>query len=181
MNRPRLCPWRSGISFSSMPIIESAIAPDPSCKRVFVDVDRFQLQKCRFRCKAQDGVDFAFSLAEPLGNGDSVFATETHVYEIRQLPEKVLRIALPNSASAAAQLAWHIGNLHQPVDIRETYLLVGDDPALRRILKNIEVSFEQIVEVFSPPPHSAYPAHQHVPGLEYDHSHFFGATHATPL
>jgi urease accessory protein len=161
-----------------MPIVESAIDADPACRRVFINVDRFQLQKCRFRCKAEDGRDFAFSLEVPLKHGDCVYATDTHCYELRQLPEKVLRITLPETPSDAAQLAWQIGNLHQPVDIRERDLLVGDDPALRRILKKLDVKFDSITDIFSPPPHSAYPAHQHVPGLEYDHSHFFGATHS---
>jgi urease accessory protein len=164
-----------------MPIVESAIEGKSALKRVFIEVDRFQLQKCRFRCKAQDGMDFAFALENPLKNGDCVFETGTHCYELKQLPEKVIRVALPVTPSDAAQLAWQIGNFHQPVDIRDTYLLVSNDPALHRVLKKLDLKFDTTTEVFSPPPHSAFPAHQHVPGLEYDHSHFFGASHGTAV
>jgi urease accessory protein UreE len=96
---------------------------------------------------------------------------------LRQLREKVIRIELPGSSSEIAQLAWQIGNLHQPVDVRETFLLVADDPALRRVLKKGVFKFEIITETFTPPAHSAFAAHQYVPGLEYQHSHFFGISH----
>ncbi len=160
-----------------MPIIENAIDPVPGLKRVFIEVDRFQLQKCRFRCKAKDGMDFAFALGSPLKNGNCVYKTATHCYELRQLREKVVRIELPGSSSKIARLAWQIGNLHQPVDVRETFLLVADDPALRRILKKGGFKFKVITDTFTPAAHSAFAAHQHVPGLEYQHSHIFGISH----
>ena len=160
-----------------MPIIESAIEPVPGLKRVFIEVDRFQLQKCRFRCKAKDGMDFAFALENPLENGCCVYRTATHCYELKQLREKLIRIELPGDSSRIAQLAWQIGNLHQPVDIREDFLLVADDPALRRVLKERGFKLEVITDIFNPPAHSSFAAHQYVPGLEYQHSHFFGINH----
>ena len=160
-----------------MPIIENAIEPVSGLKQVFIEVDRFQLQKCRFRCKAKDGTDFAFALESPLENGCCVYRTATHCYELKQLREKLIRIELPGNSSKIAQLAWQIGNLHQPVDIREDFLLVADDPALRRVLKERGFKLETITDIFNPPAHSSFPAHQHVPGLEYQHSHFFGINH----
>ncbi len=164
-----------------MPLIENAIQCSAELSEMFIEVDRFQLQKCRFRCEATDGTDFAFSLEEPLKNGDCVHRTLTHCYILKQLPEKVIRVNLPEIAKEVAQLAWQIGNLHQPVDIRDNFLLVSDDPALRRTLKKLGLKFKSSKEIFSPPPHSEFPAHQHVPELEYDHSHFFSISHGSTV
>lgn len=156
-----------------MPIVEHAIERSArDLELVAIEVDRHSLQRCRWRRAAADGTDFAFSLAEPLRDGDFVHESADKRYQVCQLPEPVLAIALPVSVSEAARLGWAIGNLHQPVDAEEDPLLVADDPTVRRLLDGLGISFEESMEIFTPPPHSAASHHAHEPGLEYDHEHF---------
>ncbi len=166
-----------------MPIIENAITPsDQARELIAIEVDRHSLQKCRWRRAAEDGTDFAFSLREPLGDGDFVYETATKRYQVCQLPEPVLTIPLPKDAAETTRLGWAIGNLHQPVDVREDLLLVGDDPTVRRLLTEMAFPFETSVEIFNPPAHSAMNHHTHDPGLDYDHQHFFfGHSPASPF
>lgn len=149
---------------------------------VVIEVDRHSLQKCRWRRTAEDGTDFAFSLSEPLGDGDYVFETDAKRYQICQLPEPVLAIPLPGSAAEAARLGWVIGNLHQQVEIRDDVVLVGEDPGVRRLIESMNLSCESGVEVFRPPAHSASHHHAHLAGYEYDHQHyFFGHSHPSQI
>lgn len=157
-----------------MPIIESSCTPSGrSLELVVIEVDRHSLQKCRWRRTAEDGTDFAFSLAEPLDDGDYVYETEAKRYQISQLPEPVLAIPLPSSPADAARIGWVIGNLHQQVEMRDDLILVGEDPAVRRVIESLNLACESGVEVFRPPPHSASNHHTHLAGIEYDHQHYF--------
>jgi urease accessory protein len=166
-----------------MPIIENAVkCPDPGLELVIIEVDRYSLQKCRWRRRAEDGVDFAFCLLEPLSDGDVVFVTGEKRYQVSQLPEPVLTIPFPEDRAAIARLTWAIGNLHQPVDVRGDCLLVGDDPMVKRVLAGMGIAFQSEFEIFCPPVHSAINHHTHEAGMEYDHQHFiFGHGSSSPF
>ena len=166
-----------------MPIIESAIeCRDPDLELILIEVDRYSLQKCRWRRRAGDGIDFVFCLREPLRDGDVVFVTPEKRYQVCQLPEPVLTIPFPESPAEVARLTWAIGNLHQPVDVRGDCLLVGDDPMVKRLLSGMGIAFQSEFEIFSPPVHSAVNHHTHEAGMEYDHQHFiFGHGSSSPF
>ena len=158
-----------------MPIVESAVEPSGEVREeVLLEVDRYRLEKCRFRCKAADGTDFAFALEAPLEDGECVLETGEKRYWIRQLPEAVLRLKLAEEPAEAARVGWMIGNLHQLADFRDGYVLVGDDPGVRRLLGVMGLDYEQATQVFRPPVHSGFHSHEFVGGMEYEHSHFFG-------
>ena len=166
-----------------MPIIEKEIEPgDAPLEHVSIEVDRHSLQKCRWRRAADDGVEFAFSLESPLVNGAVVLETASKRYEIAQLPELIYAINLPGHPMDAARLGWTLGNLHQPVEIRDESLLVAEDPAVKRLLEDQGTDYVEQYEIFAPPPHSAAHSHQHLVGFEYDHQHtLFGHSHAPSL
>jgi urease accessory protein len=166
-----------------MPIIERPInSGTADLELVVIEVDRHSLQKCRWRRKAEDGVDFAFSLGEPLSDGDCVFETDRKRYVVCQLPEPVLTIPLPTEGEAVARLAWAIGNLHQPIETRAGWIQVGDDPSVRRLLAALGIEFGNGFEVFRPPVGASANHHVHVPGLELDHRHFiFGHESTSPF
>ncbi|CAN5426747.1 hypothetical protein BH23VER1_BH23VER1_10590 [soil metagenome] len=158
-----------------MPIIEKSIPPSEAhLQRVTIEVDRHTLQRCRWRRAADDGTDFAFALEAPLGHGACVGEMGGNRYLVSQTPEPVLCVRLPGDPSQAAIVGWMIGNLHQPVDVRDGVLLVAEDPAARRQLEKMGVPVEEAYEIFTPNPHSAALAHSHEPGGAYDHQHLFG-------
>ena len=98
-----------------MQLIRQTIEPGATeLPEVELVADRFKLQKRRWRGQAEDGADFGFELAEPLGHGAFFFESPTHRYRIRQTSESVLAIRLAGDATEAAETGWQIGNLHMP-------------------------------------------------------------------
>lgn len=141
---------------------------DGRLPEVAIPVTRHSIQKTRWRGVAEDGVEFAFEVASPLRDGDVVSCDETKIYRLRQLPETVLRISWPSrEVTDAARLAWELGNLHQPIEVREDGICVGDDPAVRAKLGKLECPFEMIETVFRPGGASSGHHHHH----HHDHAH----------
>ena len=126
-----------------MQLIRQAIEPSPTVlPEVELVADRFKLQKRRWRGEANDGADFGFELAEPLGHGAVFFESATHRYRIRQTPEPVLAIPLAGDATEAAETGWQIGNLHMPVQVAADEIRVGDDPAVRQLVTRKGITFQ---------------------------------------
>ena len=74
-----------------------------------------------------DGSSALISIT-PCGDG-SVFHREGgKCYVISQASEPVLEIELGGDSRRAAVLAWHIGNLHFPVEVTDLVIRCADDP-----------------------------------------------------
>lgn len=116
---------------------------------VALTVDRFTLARRRWRGVAADGREFGFDLERPLCHGDTFFQEAARRYVICQAAEPLLRMDLGSAAGAAA-MAWRIGNLHFPVEIREDVLLTEDDPVLRQALAREGIAFVRTEGVFQP-------------------------------
>lgn len=135
---------------------------DPSLPVVEIPVTRHAIQKTRWRGVAEDGREFAFEVAAPLHDGDVVAVEETKIYRLKQLPETVLRIGWPSEAvTDAARLAWELGNLHQPIEVREEGIYVGDDAAVRTKLGKLGCPFQTVETVFRPGSTTAGHHHDH--------------------
>ena len=153
-----------------MQLIRQTIEPGATdLPEVELVADRFKLQKRRWRGQAEDGADFGFELAEPLGHGAFFFESETHRYRIRQTPESVLAIRLAGDATEAAETGWQIGNLHMPVQVAGGEIRVGDDPAVRQLFASMGIAFAVKDEIFQPMKGSVGASHSH--GHSHDHSH----------
>ena len=153
-----------------MQLIKQTIEPSAAeLPEVELVADRFKLQKRRWRGQAEDGADFGFELAEPLGHGAFFFESETHRYRIRQTPESVLAIRLAGDATEAAETGWQIGNLHMPVQVAGGEIRVGDDPAVRQLFTGMGIAFAVKDEIFQPMKGSVGASHSH--GHSHDHSH----------
>jgi urease accessory protein len=149
-----------------MQLIKQAIEPGATeLPEVELVADRFKLQKRRWRGAANDGADFGFELAEPLGHGAVFFESATHRYHLQQTPESVLAIRLAGDATEAAETGWQIGNLHMPVQVAVDEIRVGDDPAVRQLFTSMGITFEIKDEIFQPMKGSIGAGHSH------DHSH----------
>jgi urease accessory protein len=123
--------------------------PRPGLPRIELAADRFTLAKRRWRGRAADGREFGFDLARPLRHGDIFFQSDEHSYSVVQDAEPVLRISL-TARDEAARVAWTIGNLHFPVEVRADCLLVEDDPTLRSVLEREGVAFATTRVIFQP-------------------------------
>lgn len=153
-----------------MQLIRQTIEPGATeLPEVELVADRFKLQKRRWRGQAEDGADFGFELAEPLGHGAVFFESATHRYRIRQTPESVLAIRLAGDATEAAETGWQIGNLHMPVQVAGGEIRVGDDPAVRQLFTGMGIAFAVKDEIFQPMKGSVGASHSH--GHSHDHSH----------
>ena len=56
------------------------------------------------------------------------------------------------------RLAWHLGNRHQAVEIKENTILVSRDPVIRAMLEGLGATIEEVEAPFQPL-HGAYHDH----------------------
>ena len=133
-------------------------------------VERRVLAKRRWRGEAQDGAEFGFDLAAPLGHGDVFFANDENRYLIEQEPEAVLKVAYPDPREAAHR-AWQVGNLHFPAQFTDGYLLVENDLAIRQMLERNDIPYEEAEEVFQPVVAAAGHLRLRVPAFACSHGY----------
>lgn len=143
-----------------MDLIRGEVPTDLKLPReVPLEVDRHCLAKRRWRAQAADGRDFGFDLAVPLRHGQRFFVAGETAYVIAQKPEPVLALQ-PGQPAMAARIGWLIGNLHFPLAIGDTTIMVPDDVALRQMLTREAIPFE-VTEVIFEPSHGAVASHHH--------------------
>jgi urease accessory protein len=117
---------------------------------IAIPVDRVRLAKRLWRGIAEDETEFGFELEKPLTHEQTVWQTNETRYVVRQTPEAVLEIDLELPPSAAAGVAWAIGNLHLDLSADPTHLWTPDDPAARQLLARIGISYRESKIVFLP-------------------------------
>lgn len=140
-----------------MPVVEKALVSyDDSLSEILIEIDRHTLQKRRWRKTASDETDFAFALDTPLQHGDVVWQTEQFIYKISQTKEEVIVVTLPDESQQAAKLGWLLGNMHQPIEVRECIVLMIDELTIRQKLEASHISYTKEKQIFSPPPHSSH-------------------------
>lgn len=145
-----------------MPLIEQAIhASQDELQELTIAVDREALTRRRWRGAAIDGKDFAFALNDPLTHGSVIFEGEGKRYRVRQQMEPVLVIPLPLEPVLAARTAWFFGNMHLPIELRETEILVAEEPTLRDRISAAGMTWTAREDVFQPSRHCDTPAHSH--------------------
>ncbi len=138
--------------------------PVKSGSRIDLEVDRSTLLKRRWRGTAKDGSEFGFDLETPLADGTVFFATEETHYVLAQKAEPVLQVVL-HDPTQAAHVAWSLGNLHFPIQVKPDLIVVADDPAIRLYLERDHVKFVATTGVFHP---------IKAAGHHHDHSHGHG-------
>lgn len=122
---------------------------DSSRARVPVAAGRHTLEKRRWRGLAGDGVEFGFDLEHALDDGDVIFADAQSYYQIEQLPEPVIEVALGVPADAA-RIGWLIGNLHFKIGLTADTILAPDDLAIRQLFEREGIAFRETEAVFRP-------------------------------
>jgi urease accessory protein len=143
-------------------IISSACEQSPGKDEeiVVLTADRTTLAKRRWRGVAQDGREFGFDVDQVLLDGTVFFREGGKCYVISQATEPVLEVELGRDTIRAAVLAWHIGNLHFPVEVTDLVIRCMDDPAIRQLLDREQVAWRATTAVFRPITSAAH-AHHH--------------------
>ncbi|HKB58255.1 MAG TPA: urease accessory protein UreE [Lacunisphaera sp.] len=151
-------------------LIHAPVAePDIRLPEVGLRIERLTIMKRLWRGTAEDGTEFGFELAAPLGHGDVFWQTAAARYVISQQPEPVVEVSLDVAPSAAAGIGWAIGNLHLELSAGPARLLAPDEPAVRQLLARLKVPFKPTTAIFRPgrfargdlPTHELGPSHQH--------------------
>ena len=98
-------------------------------------------------------------LKEPvhLLEGD-VLEAENGEYFLIHAANEPLYAVTANTPLELTQLAWHLGNRHQAVEIKENRILVLRDPVIRAMLEGLGATIEEIEAPFQPL-HGAYHDH----------------------
>ena len=145
-----------------MPLVEHAIAESgEELQELTIAGDRDTLTRRRWRGSAIDGTDFAFALTDPVQHGSVIYEGQGKRYRIRQLPEPVLVVPLPQEPLLAAKTAWFFGNMHLPIELRSQELLVAEEPTLRDRITAAGMTWTAREDVFQPSKHCDTPAHSH--------------------
>ena len=100
---------------------------------------------------SDSGFEFLLSLdkATRLHHGDGLLLESGDVVEVIAKPEPLLKVRTPDSLSLL-ELAWHLGNRHQPTEIREDHLLIRQDPVIAAMLTGLGATITELEAIFSP-------------------------------
>ena len=98
-------------------------------------------------------------LKEPvhLLEGD-VLEAENGEYFLIHAANEPLYSVTANTPLELTQLAWHLGNRHQAVEIKENTILLSRDPVIRAMLEGLGATIKEIEAPFQPL-HGAYHDH----------------------
>lgn len=109
----------------------------------------------------ENGDMIMLDLKEPvqLAEGD-ILEAETGEYFVIHAASEPLYAVQAQTPLHLLELAWHLGNRHQPVEIEERRILLLRDPVIRAMLEGLDATVEEIESPFQPL-HGAYHDHGH--------------------
>ena len=98
-------------------------------------------------------------LKEPvhLSEGDVLEAENGEYFLIHAAKEPLYSVKAATPLELT-RLAWHLGNRHQTVEIKENTIFVSRDPVIRAMLEGLGATIEEIEAPFQPL-HGAYHDH----------------------
>lgn len=119
----------------------------------------------------ESGTRFLLDLAEPavLREGDGLALEDGSIVEVRGKPEPVLEIAA-TSATELARFAWHLGNRHTEIEVRDGALRIRFDHVLEGMLVGLGAAVKRLDAPFEPE-RGAYASSGH---HHHDHGHHHG-------
>lgn len=121
----------------------------PPEEQILLVVERRKFLKRRWRAEAPDGTEFGFDLESRLQHRCVIHATEGFDYVIVQEEDAVLQLTL-GTPEESALIAWKLGNLHQPVEIRDDSIFVLDEEMVRGFLDREAIPYQMKTMRFYP-------------------------------
>nr|WP_205563146.1 urease accessory protein UreE [Cohaesibacter haloalkalitolerans] len=147
-----------------------------------ITLDEEDRYRRRIQLTSDRGFDFMLVLAKAMrmDHGDGLQLEDGRIIEVLARPEDLLEVRA-TTPLALLQLAWHLGNRHQPVEIYEDHLRIRKDAVIADMLEGLGGTLSAISAPFSPMS-GAYvsksasgPTHEH--GHDHGHSHKHGHDH----
>ncbi|MGJ8697333.1 MAG: urease accessory protein UreE [Verrucomicrobiaceae bacterium] len=136
-----------------MALLLNRIGP-ASPEAIALPVARVDLWKRRWRATASDGSEIAVALDAPAKHGEFLW-NDDRSFQISQLPETVITIAIPDQPDLAAKIGWYFGNRHIPIEVRKNSIIAEDFPTLTDSLDRIGIAWNRRQEILNCRPHSS--------------------------
>lgn len=145
-----------------------------------VSMVHYELVKPHQRIKSQKGKDLAISLSqgEQLFYGAVLYEDGQQIIVVDLVPEEVLEIH-PRGNIQWAQVAFNIGNMHQPAYLQEDCILIPYDNVMERLVRALNVGYKKCqrkltglrANITVGSEHSHGHSHEHAHGHSHEHSH----------
>ncbi len=107
--------------------------------------------KSRLRCKLEDGEELGLFLpsGSVLRGGDLLLASDGRVVEVVSAPEALMEVRVTDTRTLA-RAAYHLGNRHVPVEVRDEALRFAADHVLAKMLVGLGVAVTEVIDAFEP-------------------------------
>jgi urease accessory protein len=117
----------------------------------------------RLLVRLDSGAEAAVALPRgaALRHGDRLLASDGRVVEVRAAPEALLHVDVGDPAMLA-RAAYHLGNRHVAVEVRERGLRVARDAVLERMLRGLGLQPVPVEAPFDPEGGAYGQAHTHL-------------------
>lgn len=136
-----------------------------------------------FHTDEGQGINLNLKRGTVLGHGDLLQAESGAIVQILAKPEPVMTVKA-NTALDLLRAAYHLGNRHVPLEVRDGYLRLSPDSVLRDMLQQMGLQVTEEVLPFQPemgaygharePHHYPHEHHhpEHYPSeVEHEHPH----------
>ncbi|WP_319412014.1 urease accessory protein UreE [uncultured Cohaesibacter sp.] len=143
-----------------------------------ITLDEEDRYRRRIQLTSDNGLDFLLSLSKAMRmeHGDGLLLEDGRVIKILAKAEELYEVRA-DTPLALLQLAWHLGNRHQPVEIYVDHLRIRKDGVIADMLEGLGGNLGAISAPFSPMS-GAYvsksagsPDHSHDHGHDHSHDH----------
>ncbi len=105
----------------------------------------------RLAMTGQAGVAFLLDLprAAALRHGDGLVLRDRRIVRVQAAPERLIEISAPDAATLL-RIAWHLGNRHLPVQVREGRLYIRHDHVILDMVRGLHGAAAEIEAPFDP-------------------------------
>jgi urease accessory protein len=161
-----------------------------------IELDWDVRQKSRFAATDSQGRELAIFLprGQAVRGGDVLVAEDGSMVRVIAAPQKVLYITTCPTHGTPFDLtraAYHLGNLHVPIELQPDHLKIEPDHVLADMLRSMHLIVVEAEMAFEPEGgaygghvtndghshHAPGHAHQHAHGHDHGHSHDHGHVH----
>ena len=153
-------------------ILAQAAGQNACADTVLLDSTERHRRRATMTCVR--GLEFLLDLPDAimLRTGDAIMLDDGRLIEVLGKPEPLAEIRC-GSPRDLANVAWHLGNRHLPVQIFDNRIRIRRDPVIEDMARKlggkialIEGPFEPEGGAYAPEPE---PEHVHGPGCGHDH------------
>jgi len=129
-----------------------------------------QRQKSRLRTRLSSGEEVGVFLDRGtiLRGGDCLQGDDGRVVRVVAAEERLMAVRATN-ARLLARAAYHLGNRHTPVEVRENELAFAADHVLGEMLRGMGLQVEEVTAPFEPEA-GAYAAGHHAHSADAKHA-----------